>query len=112
VENAAARGKQLFEGAQLIAQKAADQGSLSDNKISRIADVRGLGLMIGSEFVTAEGVPDSLAAQRAQKAAEDRGLLLLICGPQGNVVRMIPPLVITKEQIDQALEIWRDVVFS
>lgn len=98
VENAAERGRQLLEGARLIA-----------GKTTCIGDVRGLGLLVGSEFVTADGEPDTAAAAAAQKAAGERGLLLLTCGAYSNVVRMIPPLVVTAEQVDEALTIWADV---
>ena len=69
-----------------------------------IGDVRGLGLMLGSEFVTPTGSPTPPRRQRAQQKAAERGLLLLTCGPFGNVVRMIPPLVVTKEQVEDALD--------
>ena len=77
---------------------------------SAISDVRGLGIMLGSEFRTGDGEPDAATALRAQQEAASRGLLLLTCGPFGNVVRMIPPLVVTEEQVDDALEIWAGVV--
>ncbi|MBN6034419.1 aspartate aminotransferase family protein [Amycolatopsis sp. 195334CR] len=99
VANAAERGTQLLDGARLIGDKNA-----------AIGDVRGLGLLVGSEFTTADGEPDTVTAQAAQKAAAERGLLLLTCGAYMNVVRMIPPLVVTAEQIDEALGIWAEVV--
>ncbi|KMS83963.1 4-aminobutyrate aminotransferase [Streptomyces regensis] len=99
VENAAARGKQLLDGARAVA-----------DKTSAIGDVRGLGLLVGSEFTAADGTPDNATAQAAQKLAAERGLLMLTCGAYMNVVRMIPPLVVTAEQIDEALEIWSGVV--
>ncbi|SFA92465.1 4-aminobutyrate aminotransferase [Amycolatopsis marina] len=99
VENAAARGRQLLDGAKLVA-----------DKTPQIGDVRGLGLLVGSEFTTADGGPDNATAQAVQKAAAERGLLLLTCGAHMNVVRMIPPLVVTAEQIDEALAIWADAV--
>jgi 4-aminobutyrate aminotransferase len=101
VENAAARGKQLLDGARLIA-----------DKTPRIGDVRGLGLLVGSEFTTQDGEPDNATAQAAQRAAAERGLLLLTCGAHMNTVRMIPPLVVNAQQIDDALEIWADAVAS
>ncbi|ASR37840.1 4-aminobutyrate aminotransferase [Prauserella marina] len=99
VENAAARGRQLLDHARAIG-----------DKTEAIGDVRGLGLLIGTEFTTAEGKPDTATAQAAQKAAAERGLLLLTCGAHMNVVRMIPPLIVTEEQIEEAREIWADVV--
>lgn len=75
-----------------------------------VGDVRGLGLMLASEFVSADGQPNPGAALRAQQEATARGLLLLTCGPFGNVVRMIPPLVVTEEQVEEALGIWASSV--
>lgn len=99
VGNAAARGRQLIDGARAIAE---DSGI--------IGDVRGLGLMIGSEFTDSDGEPDPARAQRAQRAAVDRGLLLQICGAWRNVVRMIPALTVDEGQIDEALGIWEEAV--
>ena len=75
-----------------------------------IGDVRGLGLMVGSEFSTADGEPDAATAQRAHREAAERGLLLLTCGAHGNVVRMIPPLIVDATQIDEAVQIWAEAV--
>jgi 4-aminobutyrate aminotransferase len=75
-----------------------------------IADVRGLGLMVGNEFLTPDGAPDAAAAAKAHAAAAERGLLLLTCGPFGNVVRMIPPLIVTAEQIDDGVALWSEAV--
>ncbi|WP_017578130.1 aspartate aminotransferase family protein [Nocardiopsis kunsanensis] len=95
VDNVAAQGERLRQGLEKI-------GSVRPE----IGDVRGRGLMLASEFVTADGAPDGAAASRAQQAAAQNGLLLLTCGPQGNVVRMIPPLIVNGEQVDSALELW------
>jgi len=97
VDNAALRGTQLLEGAR---QRAIDA----------IGDVRGLGLMVGSEFTASDGSPDTARAQAAQQEAARRGLLLLTCGAHMNVVRMIPPLVVTEEEIDEGLTLWSEVL--
>jgi 4-aminobutyrate aminotransferase len=99
VANAAEQGLRLRDGLQKVA---ADQPA--------IADVRGLGLMVGNEFCTADGAPDAAAATRAHAAAAEKGLLLLTCGPHGNVVRMIPPLVVTAQQVDEAVAIWAEAL--
>lgn len=93
VANAAEQGARLLAGLRRVA---ADTPA--------IGDVRGLGLMCASEFT------DPPAAARAQHEATERGLLLLTCGPLGNVVRMIPPLIVTADQVDDALEIWAAAV--
>ncbi|WP_232660449.1 aspartate aminotransferase family protein [Pseudonocardia sp. TRM90224] len=99
VANAAEQGTRLLEGLRKVA---ADHPG--------IADVRGLGLMVGNEFCTPDGAPDTAAATRAHAAAAERGLLLLTCGPYGNVVRMIPPLIVTAEQIDEGVALWADAL--
>ncbi|HEX2144894.1 MAG TPA: aminotransferase class III-fold pyridoxal phosphate-dependent enzyme [Glycomyces sp.] len=101
VDNAAVRGRQLLEGARDIGEKT-----------SVIGDVRGLGLLVGSEFTTPDGKPDTATAQAAQQEAAARGLLLLTCGAHMNVVRMIPPLVVDAAQVEEALDIWSEVVAS
>ncbi len=97
VANAAARGVQLLDGARARA-------------IDGIGDVRGLGLLVGSEFTAADGSADRAKAAAAQQLAAKKGLLLLTCGAHMNVVRMIPPLIVTAEQIEDALKIWSEVL--
>jgi 4-aminobutyrate aminotransferase len=99
VDNSAQRGAQLKEALQLVA-----------DKHEHIADVRGLGLMIGNEFRDAAGKPDPVTAVAAQQEAARRGLLLLTCGAWGQVVRFIPALVVTSDQVDEAAGIWADAV--
>jgi 4-aminobutyrate aminotransferase len=99
VANAAEQGTRLLEGLRKVA---ADHPG--------IADVRGLGLMVGNEFRTPDGAPDPGAAGRAHAAAAAHGLLLLTCGPFGNVVRMIPPLIVTPSQVDEGIDLWSRAV--
>ncbi|GAB3720382.1 aspartate aminotransferase family protein [Nocardiopsis oceani] len=99
VENSARQGERLHQGLAKIAETHPG-----------IGDVRGRGLMQANEFVKADGTPDGAAAQRAQQAAAQNGLLLLTCGPAGNVVRFIPALVVNADQVDTALELWAATV--
>ncbi len=73
-----------------------------------IGDVRGLGLMIGVEFRAEDGKPDKAAAKAVVHACQERKLLLLTCGPWDNTIRWIPPLVVTENQIDSAVEIFAE----
>ncbi|MEU0602619.1 aminotransferase class III-fold pyridoxal phosphate-dependent enzyme [Streptomyces sp. NPDC006393] len=104
VENSAERGAELIAGLREVASRHGADGT------GGIGDVRGLGLMAGTEFVTADGLPDGETAARVQAAAGRRGLLLLTCGAQGQVVRMIPPLVVTAEQVREGLGLWSEAV--
>ncbi|MEV2278145.1 aminotransferase class III-fold pyridoxal phosphate-dependent enzyme [Nocardiopsis sp. NPDC049922] len=95
VENSARMGERLRQGLEKVA-----------GAHPTIGDVRGRGLMLASEFTAPDGSPDGATALRAQQAAARNGLLLLTCGPAGNVVRMIPPLVVNGEQVDTAVSLW------
>jgi 4-aminobutyrate aminotransferase-like enzyme len=71
-----------------------------------IGEVRGLGLMIGMEVVEADGTtPDAKLAEAVGHFCFEQGLLVGVGGINGNVVRIQPPLVITREQIDFALDV-------
>jgi diaminobutyrate-2-oxoglutarate transaminase len=64
-----------------------------------VVDVRGLGLMLGLE------VEDGTSARRIQRAALNRGLIVELGGRHDAVVRILPPLNVTRRTLDQALEI-------
>jgi 4-aminobutyrate aminotransferase len=71
-----------------------------------IGDVRGLGLMIGVELVKpGTNEPDLEAFGKLATAARERGLLILDCGPDGNVIRFIPPLIVSTEELDRGIDI-------
>ncbi len=75
-----------------------------------IGDVRGRGLMVGLEFTDAEGRPDAGTADAVLAESLARKLLLLNCGSYGNVIRWIPPLIVTREQLAEALATFRQVL--
>ena len=72
-----------------------------------IGDVRGLGLMIGVEFVEdrATRVPDAKAFKHVQAHAFNNELIIIECGPDGNVLRFIPSLVTTMDELDWAIDL-------
>jgi 4-aminobutyrate aminotransferase len=76
----------------------------------RIGDVRGLGLMIGIEFVDKEGQPDTEGLKKILKFCLQRGLVLLDCGVDKNIIRFVPPLPVTKEQIAKGLDILNEAI--
>ena len=93
IENAAQRGVQLMTGLRKLQED-----------YSQIGDVRGEGLMIGTEFVV-DGRPEKAKTlvKDIVHASEGRDLLLLTCGTYDNTVRWIPPLNVTAEQISDGL---------
>ncbi|GAB4361949.1 MAG: aminotransferase class III-fold pyridoxal phosphate-dependent enzyme [Methylohalobius crimeensis] len=68
-----------------------------------IDEVRGMGLMLGMEIVDDKKQPSGERAARLLKESEAAGLLMLRCGTHGQVVRWLPPLIVTREQIDEAV---------
>ena len=75
-----------------------------------IGDVRGLGLMVAAEFTAADGQPDAGTAKAVRLACLEEGLMLLTCGPYGNVIRWIPPLIVNQAQLDEALGIFESAL--
>ncbi len=75
-----------------------------------IGDVRGIGLMIGVEFVKDRKgkQPDEKLCNRVAELAFERGLILLSCGK--SVMRIAPPLSITKAEVDEGLKIFDEAV--
>jgi 4-aminobutyrate aminotransferase-like enzyme len=72
----------------------------------QIAEVRGLGAMIGVEFADPRsGAPDADFAKRVQGRAFESGLLLLTCGIHFNVIRFLMPLTIPDALFDEALQV-------
>jgi 4-aminobutyrate aminotransferase len=74
-----------------------------------IGDVRGLGLMIGIEFVKA-GRPDAEGLKRVLDYCLDKGLVMLECGVDRNIIRLAPPLVVSREEIDRGLDILEEAI--
>ena len=102
---------EVFESDGLVARAAAigDQmrGALlaMQARVPAIGDVRGLGAMLAIELVTdrASRAPDADRAQQIIDRARERGLLLLKCGAHKNVVRLLPPLTATADEIASGL---------
>jgi diaminobutyrate-2-oxoglutarate transaminase len=71
-----------------------------------VGEARGRGLMLGMELVDATtGEPNTLAAVALQRYAIERGLIVELGGRGDCVVRLLPPLNVSRETLDQALEI-------
>lgn len=93
VDNAAARGAQLTDA--LLKSKANHPG---------VGDVRGPGLMVATEFVDRNGAPDAArAAAVAQHCLREHHVIFMNAGTDGNVIRWMPPLVVSAGEIDRAV---------
>jgi 4-aminobutyrate aminotransferase/(S)-3-amino-2-methylpropionate transaminase len=80
-------------------------------KHPEIGEVRGRGAMLAAELVVPGETgpygptPDPVTTAAVAKAAHELGLLLLTCGTYGNVIRLLPPLVITDDELDRGLSL-------
>jgi 4-aminobutyrate aminotransferase len=96
LENATERGVQLMTGLRKLQEE-----------YPQIGDVRGLGLMIGTEFIVDESQAKAKPmVKQIIQSAEKQNLLLLSCGTYDNTLRWIPPLNVTAEQINDGLQIF------
>ena len=72
----------------------------------RVGDVRGRGAMLALELVDpATGEPDAALAGRVAKAAHAEGVIVLTCGTYSNVIRLLPPLTISDELLEEGLDV-------
>ncbi|HWP60659.1 MAG TPA: aspartate aminotransferase family protein [Candidatus Acidoferrales bacterium] len=93
VENARVMGERLRAGLEALQQK-----------YPVIGDVRGMGLMQALELVGENKKPEPEAVRRLFEQTKRNGLLIGKGGLMGNVIRITPPLNVTKEQVDDALK--------
>src|SRR5690606_16817686 len=64
-----------------------------------VRDIRGIGLMVGVELA------DKAVTERVCRTCLDHGVIVLACGPDENVLRLVPPLTITDDEIDHGLAV-------
>jgi 4-aminobutyrate aminotransferase len=96
-----------------LVKNAAEVGGYLIEKLNQIragrpaiSDVRGLGLMVGVEFAEpgAKRTPDPKLRDQVMHACFENGLLLLSCGE--STLRFCPPLIVTRDEVNTALEIF------
>ena len=93
IDNARERGAQLTAALRALQKRHPE-----------MVDIRGPGLMIGCEFRNAKGESDGARVGKVVTHCRDHERLLLMpCGPRGNVIRWMPPLIVTAEAIEKAV---------
>lgn len=98
--------------ADLIGKRIYDKGLELKDKYGFIGDVRGVGAMVGWEFVTdkTSKTPNEEAVDFIIAYAMKKGVLLISAGLFHSVIRFLPPLVMTDEQLDVVLEVLEEAV--
>ncbi|MDH6575273.1 diaminobutyrate--2-oxoglutarate transaminase family protein [Kitasatospora sp. MAP5-34] len=108
----------LAERAALLGTRIIDRLNGLKERLPVIGDVRGRGLMLGVELVDPSGEPDSCGAHpadpqlavRVRAACLQRGLIVELGGRHDAVLRLLPPLTITDEQVEAVLDRLADAI--
>jgi 4-aminobutyrate aminotransferase-like enzyme len=106
------RDERLVERSAELGADALDRLTAGLAGNSRVGDVRGRGLFVGVELVAGPGSdePDPGAAARAVRELRDRGVIVGRGGRHGNVLKLSPPLVIERRDLETGLDIMVEVL--
>jgi 4-aminobutyrate aminotransferase / (S)-3-amino-2-methylpropionate transaminase / 5-aminovalerate transaminase len=104
--------EQLNERARNIGDRVLEKMHLLADRFEGIGDVRGLGAMCAMEMVKdrQSKTPDKDATGKIVKAAGERGLMLLSAGIYSNVIRLLMPITITDDQLEEGLQILEEAI--
>jgi 4-aminobutyrate aminotransferase len=102
--------EKLLERSRVLGERLRERLDALREKVPQIADVRGLGSMSAVEFAKPASAAGARAydadfTKRVQQEAMKRGLVLLTCGVDANVIRFLYPLTIQDAVFDEALDI-------
>jgi 4-aminobutyrate aminotransferase/(S)-3-amino-2-methylpropionate transaminase len=97
----------LIERAETVGKVLRSRWEELAGQIEEIGEVRGLGAMVGVEFVTDRDTrePNGPYLSALMREAMKRGVVSVSCGPAHNVLRHLVPLVITDEQLEEGLDV-------
>jgi 4-aminobutyrate aminotransferase len=74
-------------------------------KHDSVGDVRGLGLMMGIELADADRTPLPEALEFIRGFALEEGMFILACGPHMNIIRFVPPLIVSMDELDRGIDV-------
>jgi len=102
--------REAIRNAEVVGKHMMERMAEWPRRLDLVGDVRGRGLMIGVEIVTDKKAktPGGAERDRIIEAAFERGILLLGCGP--NTIRICPPLVVSREQADIAMDVLEECI--
>ena len=100
----------LLEVSRRMAERAMRRFKIMAGYSPSVGDVRGIGPMIGIEFVKERGEPDRKACEKIMEYCLENGLILINCGPERNVIRFIPPLITNEDELDRGITILEEGV--
>ena len=95
----------LLEQSVKIGSKLTETFGIWKEKFNVIGEIRGLAAMRGLTLVDKDGSPSAEKAAQVSKYCFRKGLITLVCGIHGNVIRVLMPLVIEDDQLQRGLDI-------
>jgi 4-aminobutyrate aminotransferase/(S)-3-amino-2-methylpropionate transaminase len=100
----------LLDRAEQVGKAIVSKWEGLTNRVPEIGEIRGLGSMIGVEMVKSRETrePDGDYVGRLMRETQKRGLITVSCGVYHNVLRHLVPLVITDDQLSEALDVLAD----
>ncbi len=100
----------LLENAGKVGAYALERLKSLQKKRPFISDVRGLGLMIGIEICKEDGSPDTERMKGILRNCLKNGLVIVECGIDRNIARLMPPLIVTEIEMAKALDIFEEAI--
>ena len=100
----------LLENAALMGRYALERLKTLQENHPCMGDVRGLGLMVGIEFVKEDRQPLAEDLKKILGYCLERGLILIESGVDKNVIRLAPPLIVKKEEMAKGLDILEEAI--
>lgn len=97
--------EQLLEKSIALGDRLTHTFSAWKDKFPVIGEIRGIGAMRGLTLVDPDGSPSPETAAGISRHCFENGLITLVCGIHGNVIRVLMPLVITDDQLQKGLDI-------
>ena len=104
------QSERLAERAWQLGEQVLERVRSWQPELPVLADVRGLGLMMGLEFLYSDGLPAPSVVAAVRNHALHNDLLLLSCGVDDNVIRLAPPLTIPEDELWHGLDVLRSAI--
>ncbi len=100
----------LLEKAEAIGASFRKRFEKLKQSTPEIGDLRSLGAMCAIEFIDRDGKPNQPLVQKIIGIAHQRGLIIMGAGLYGNVIRLLTPLVVTEQQLEEGLQVLEDAI--
>ena len=107
-------GSDLLQRAEMIGKRFVARAKQWQERFELIGDIRGLGGMRAIELVNSRATraPAPEQTKEITQYCYEHGLITITAGTYGNVIRILVPLVITDEQMDEALDVLESAIAS